>query len=78
MVAVLLVTGVGCSGGAREGTILSMTAPLPTVSCSAGVGGSISITDISSALASIRIGWTFNEPADPEDANANRPDGRTP
>lgn len=60
MVAALAIaSSTGCSSDGRAGT-LAGSATLPTASCSVGIGGRFSMTNIPSSLNSVRVEWNVD------------------
>lgn len=60
VVALLTITSItGCSSDGRAGT-LAGSVTLPTASCSVGIGGRFSISNMPSSLNSVRIEWNVD------------------
>lgn len=54
---VAAASGVSCAQGSRSGALSD--AQLPKVSCTAGIDGAITLSDIPSTLSGARISWNF-------------------
>lgn len=54
-----LALNAGCSADGRAGT-LAGTATLPTASCSVGIGGRFSMTNIPASLNAVRVEWNVD------------------
>lgn len=57
-VAVSAVLGVaGCGDGGRSGALVGTTEP--TVTCSVGVGGTLTLSNITTAISAVSVSWTY-------------------